>query len=81
MSAGYQAEFAAMTADIDGLPADLWAVARVMAVLVEADPYRWPSVQAAGGRQVLEARFGCCRMQFTVTDGVVEIQDFGWSPD
>jgi hypothetical protein len=82
MDTGYRATFAALTAEVPpGVSADLWAVARIMAVLVQDDPYRWPSVQFAGGEQVLEARFGCGRMQFTVTDGAVEIADFSWSPD
>jgi hypothetical protein len=81
MNIGYEAEFSGMVAELDSLPADLRAVARVMAVVVEANPYRWPSVQGAGGEQVLEARFGCGRMRFTVTEGVVDIQGFGWIPD
>ncbi|MFC1415233.1 hypothetical protein [Streptacidiphilus cavernicola] len=69
--------FEALTAEvIDSLPADRWAVARITASLVQADPDRWPVLP--GEVDLREGRFGCCRMTYTVKSGTVEIEGIGW---
>jgi hypothetical protein len=70
--------FETLTAEVmDTLPPDRWAVARIMTCMVQTDPYRWPTVPDRA--ELREAQFGCCRMQYTVTDGAVEIQGIGWN--
>ncbi|MHA6758374.1 hypothetical protein [Streptacidiphilus sp. PAMC 29251] len=79
MDSQFDAAFETLTAEVmDTLPADRWAVARIVTCLIQGDPYRWPATDQGGLR---EARFGCCRMQYTVSGSAVEIQGIDWSDD
>ena len=79
MDSAFNAVFESLTAEVtDTLPPDRWAVARIITGIVQNDPHRWPVVD---GADVREARFGCCRMRYTLSDGAVEIQGLAWTDD